>query len=312
MDHKKWVEKKREELVSVAQAMIDGKINLVEGCHLLYALRNIVEASDDEIFSEIVLVESDTDHLPLLQAREHCDPDYLRRVDQEIEDYLRDTAPDIIRACRGLINVFSQRKKRGQDIINDSVRSDPIPLNWKLHIGIARQPSVHIVTDRSEVLKVIEVADKDLGFKVFRLKGSNIHSEQSLFETVAKEMQFPDYFGENWDALDECLFDLDTWLPAPGYLTVLEDAHHLFDVSPRNEYLIKQAPNILIHLIHLVINVANKWSGQSAIRYGGPRPERPIPFHFILAGNSRLLKYDYRFIKIHDSEVLRDYLCFHP
>lgn len=29
-------------------------------------------------------------------------------------------------------------------------------------------------------------------------------------------MQFPDYFGQNWDTFEDCLTDLD-WLQAGGY-----------------------------------------------------------------------------------------------
>jgi len=34
-------------------------------------------------------------------------------------------------------------------------------------------------------------------------------------------MHFPDYFGSNWDALDECLADLD-WLDLPGYVLLID------------------------------------------------------------------------------------------
>jgi RNAse (barnase) inhibitor barstar len=35
----------------------------------------------------------------------------------------------------------------------------------------------------------------------------DISSRQALFDTLARELKFPDYFGQNWDALDELLRD---------------------------------------------------------------------------------------------------------
>lgn len=34
-----------------------------------------------------------------------------------------------------------------------------------------------------------------------------IYSRAQLFEKLSTALKFPDYFGENWDALDECLRD---------------------------------------------------------------------------------------------------------
>lgn len=39
-------------------------------------------------------------------------------------------------------------------------------------------------------------------------------SKQQLLERLAQGLSFPDYFGENWDALIDCLSDL-TWSEAP-------------------------------------------------------------------------------------------------
>jgi len=37
---------------------------------------------------------------------------------------------------------------------------------------------------------------------------------------LARELAFPPYFGENWDALADCLTDL-SWAPAEGYAILL-------------------------------------------------------------------------------------------
>lgn len=43
------------------------------------------------------------------------------------------------------------------------------------------------------------------------IDGNKIVDKDILFSFIAKELSFPYYFGRNWDALDECLQDLD-WL----------------------------------------------------------------------------------------------------
>jgi RNAse (barnase) inhibitor barstar len=60
---------------------------------------------------------------------------------------------------------------------------------------------------------------------------ADVKTDKELFAVVASAMQFPDYFGHNWDALDECLCDMD-WLPAEGYLLVLRDSAKGWSQNP--------------------------------------------------------------------------------
>lgn len=44
--------------------------------------------------------------------------------------------------------------------------------------------------------------------RVVRLEGSRISTKAEFLDAVADALAFPDYFGRNWDALDDCLSDI--------------------------------------------------------------------------------------------------------
>lgn len=49
------------------------------------------------------------------------------------------------------------------------------------------------------------------GVSVCIIRGQRCQSPAALFQEFSTALQFPYYFGQNWDALDECLCDLE-WL----------------------------------------------------------------------------------------------------
>ncbi len=59
--------------------------------------------------------------------------------------------------------------------------------------------------------------------QVFTLNGEMALTKKDLLEQIASCLSFPDYFGMNWDALDECLMDL-SWLDYKGYVLVVRNA----------------------------------------------------------------------------------------
>lgn len=46
------------------------------------------------------------------------------------------------------------------------------------------------------------------GVRVVNLDGSPIEPAEEFLDAVAAALLFPDYFGRNWNALDDCLYDI--------------------------------------------------------------------------------------------------------
>lgn len=57
---------------------------------------------------------------------------------------------------------------------------------------------------------------------VSTIYGENCSTSKELFKEFATKFKFPKYFGNNWDALDECINDLD-WIETDGYLLLIEN-----------------------------------------------------------------------------------------
>lgn len=65
---------------------------------------------------------------------------------------------------------------------------------------------------------------------------TGIARKDDLLLELAESLSFPDYFGQNWDALDECLRDL-SWLPAGAVSIVHRDLPLASDSAGRATYL---------------------------------------------------------------------------
>jgi RNAse (barnase) inhibitor barstar len=80
--------------------------------------------------------------------------------------------------------------------------------------------SLLLVTARQRAESLVR---SPTGFALKVIKGGHCKTPANLFAEFARALGFPDYFGHNWDALEECLADLE-WLPAKGYILLITDA----------------------------------------------------------------------------------------
>ncbi|MDQ7781597.1 MAG: barstar family protein [Desulfomonilaceae bacterium] len=69
------------------------------------------------------------------------------------------------------------------------------------------------------------------GFGSFHVDGANVQDKNQFLSVFAKALQFPAYFGFNWDALEDCLTDL-SWHEADGYVIVYTRFDVFFEHDP--------------------------------------------------------------------------------
>lgn len=130
------------------------------------------------------------------------------------------------------------------------------------------EPRIHVdeldknsLRARAQIFSTAEVT-------VRVLRGHKMTSDARLFDEVAAAFQVPAYFGENWNALRDCLCDLE-WMPAKRYVVLIASA----------EVMVTAAPDLLRHLVIVFNEVAQEWS-QPGMRPWAPEPR---PFHVVLS-----------------------------
>lgn len=65
---------------------------------------------------------------------------------------------------------------------------------------------------------------------------AKIQTKAELLDALSDAMRFPDYFGGNWDSLEECIRDL-SWLPSGDVILTHEDLPLSQDIPSLSTYL---------------------------------------------------------------------------
>ena len=80
-------------------------------------------------------------------------------------------------------------------------------------------------------LKDVQAAARKAKYACFHIEGKTIARKEQLLNHVATALRFPDHFGHNWDALEECLTDME-WVDAPGYVIYYDHIDALLAAHP--------------------------------------------------------------------------------
>ena len=98
----------RQKLVALCHAMLAGEMSFFEGAARVCSLRhNIGVPEDDSDLQAFVLIESETDHLPLKDIQHRWSSEALQSLQPELEKTEVWAKPFALRACENLIKRFA-------------------------------------------------------------------------------------------------------------------------------------------------------------------------------------------------------------
>jgi RNAse (barnase) inhibitor barstar len=127
---------------------------------------------------------------------------------------------------------------------------------------------VWFLPDHAEPKAVAALA-KRCGFACFHIEGKNITRKEQLLNHVATALHFPGDFGHNWDALEECLTDLE-WVDADGYLLYYD---HI-------DGLLGEHPDQFETLVEILRDAVASWKEDGTamvVLLSGTKPPKGVP-----------------------------------
>ncbi len=125
------------------------------------------------------------------------------------------------------------------------------------------QPAGIYRFDSNASVELLRSEAENAGWKIYFLDGKAIRDKKTFLEHIARAMKFPDYFGKNWDALQDCLTDLQGIEPK-GYILVYQSPTRFIKSSPGHWAVARDVFNSVIEF----------WGGQG------------IPFYVLLRGTT--------------------------
>jgi hypothetical protein len=123
-------------------------------------------------------------------------------------------------------------------------------------LGEGNASGVYLLAGSSRIDAVEKLATEN-GLAFFLVQGHEIHRKDEFLKAAADALGFPEYFGHNWDAFEDCLKDM-SWHPAGGYVMVLEGFDGFAGLAP-DEFRIA---------MDILRDSAEFWSGQGKTMIG--------------------------------------------
>jgi len=111
------------------------------------------------------------------------------------------------------------------------------------------------------------------------VRGRKSRTLGGLFDEFAAALQFPLYFGENKDAFNECIAELDSTPAGEGYVVAITEPDQVLADAGADE---------LRWLLDALQSVGATWSQPVQLGEWWDRPA--VPFHVVLAGERAVIE----------------------
>lgn len=100
-------EKPRNKAIEIAKQMLNDQVNLIEGCRAICSISYEDDDPNENVYLPFVAFESETDHIPIGKARLNCSQEHIKKLDNEVRNYILERKADIYNACQELIRKFT-------------------------------------------------------------------------------------------------------------------------------------------------------------------------------------------------------------
>jgi RNAse (barnase) inhibitor barstar len=108
--------------------------------------------------------------------------------------------------------------------------------DWEQLFAKAENSGVYSIA--ANAIPDVSKAATQTGLALFYLNLASINEKAAFLDAAAKALQFPHYFGANWDAFEDCLTDL-SWLEARGYFLVVQNPGNFSHKAPREMSMVR-------------------------------------------------------------------------
>ena len=112
----------------------------------------------------------------------------------------------------------------------------------------AGPPAVQVIDMTPEAVAALQGLATSLGLDAVRIDLDRCGDKAAFLERTAAALEFPAWFGGNWDAFFDCLADL-SWRPAPGHVLVFENTADMR----------RHAPEVLDTALAILADAAAAW-----------------------------------------------------